>query len=175
MAGMTMHKAMWMDTRARTLAFALLALLVAISIGVLVAANPAHAATFTVNRNGDAQDANLANATCDVNASQRGNQCTLRAAIREANSTLGADVISFNIPDNPNVAGLEVKTISPTRALPTITEQVSINGYTQSGASVNTLATGNDAVLKIQLNGTNTADLTSGLEIEASNSTIRGW
>jgi len=149
MAAMVLRKAMWIE-RARTLAFWLLALLLAASIGVLLAAKPAQAATFIVNRTGDAPDANLANARCDVDASQRGNQCTLRAAIQESNDTLGADEIRFNI-----VSAASVKTISPTSALPTISESVTINGYTQTGASANTLAEGNDAVLKIQLNGVN--------------------
>jgi hypothetical protein len=157
--------------RARTLTFYVLALLVAASIGVLLAANPAYAANFIVNRNGDAPDANINNAACDANASQRGNQCTLRAAIQESNDTAGADQIRFNI-----VSAASVKTVSPTSALPTITEQVTINGYTQSGASPNTLATGNNAVLKVQLNGTNagTGPNANGLVIEASNSTVRG-
>jgi hypothetical protein len=146
-------------------------MLVAASIGVLVAANPAYAANFIVNRNGDAPDANINNAACDSNASQRGNQCTLRAAIQESNDTAGADQIRFNI-----VSAASVKTVSPTSALPTITEQVTINGYTQSGASPNTLATGNNAVLKVQLNGANagTGPNANGLVIEASNSTVRG-
>src|SRR3989337_988096 len=83
--------------RARLLAFCVLALMVAGSIGVLLAAKPAHAATFAVNSTANARDANLANATCDVNAAAKGNQCTLRAAIQEANDTSGADAIRFNI------------------------------------------------------------------------------
>ena len=154
--------------RARTLTFYVLALLVAASIGVLLVANTAYAANFVVNRTGDAPDANINNAACDSNASQRGNQCTLRAAIQEANDTAGADQIRFNI-----VSAASVKTISPASPLPTVTEQVSINGYRQTGASPNTLAEGNDAVLKIQLNGTN-AGPAHGLVIEASDSTLRG-
>jgi titin len=50
---------------------------------------------------------------------------------------------------------------------------VSINGYSQTGASQNTLATGNNAVLKVQLNGTNAGPV-NGLTIEASDSTITG-
>jgi hypothetical protein len=80
----------------------------------------------------------------------------------------GADQIRFNI-----VSAASDKTISPTSALPTVTERVSINGYSQTGASPNTLAEGNDAVLKIQLNGTN-AGPAHGLVIEASDSTLRG-
>jgi CSLREA domain-containing protein len=162
-------KAMWVG-RAKALALYVLVLLVVASIGVLLAAKPAHAVTFSVNRTADTRDANLTNAACDVDASQRGNQCTLRAAILEANDTPGQDLIRFNI-----VSAASVKTISPTRALPIIREALTINGYTQTGASANTLALGNNAVLKIQLNGTNAgASTTNGLEIEAANTTIRG-
>jgi hypothetical protein len=49
-----------------------------------------------------------------------------------------------------------VKTISPTSLLPTITDTVSIDGYTQAGAEPNDAITNaNSAVLKIQLSGTN--------------------
>src|SRR5262245_60633998 len=59
--------------------------------------------------------------------------CTLREAITAANANPGPDIINFNIPS----AG--VHTITPTTKLPTITEAVTIDGYTQPGASANTL------------------------------------
>ncbi len=147
MPGMAIHKALWLQ-RART--FCVLALLVVASIGVLLlAVNPAHAATFTVNRTGDESEpgANRGDGVCDALRSTAGNQCSLRAAIQEANANNNdatvVDLIGFNIGGAANV-----KTISPGSALPTITEALTINGYTQSGASANTLAEGNDAVLK---------------------------
>jgi hypothetical protein len=163
-------KVMWVG-RARPLGFWLLALLVAVSIDILLAANPAHAITLTVNRTADTQDANLANAACDINASAAGSQCTLRAAIQEANDTAGADTIRFNI-----VSSAAVKTISPASPLPDITDAVTINGYTQPEASPNTRAVGNNAVLKVQLNGANagTGPNANGFVIQADDSTIRG-
>jgi CSLREA domain-containing protein len=174
MAGMALREAMWVQ-RTRPLAFWLLAVLVAASIGVLLAAKPAHAATFTVNRTGDESEpvANQGDGGCDALPSTAGNQCSLRAAIQEANANNNeptvVDLIRFNI-----VSSASVKTISPSSQLPTITETVTINGYTQPGASPNTDAAGNNAVLKIQLNGTNAGDFTHGLAITASNSTIKG-
>ena len=56
--------------------------------------------------------------------------------------------------------------------LPTITEELTIDGYTQPGASANTQAQSNDAVLQIELDGT--WGLGSGLVIAADNVTIRG-
>lgn len=145
------------------------------SIGVLVAAKPAHAATFTVNRTGDESErvANRGDGVCDALPSTAGNQCSLRAAIQEANANNNdatiVDLIRFNI-----VSSAAVKTISPSSPLPAITEALTINGYTQSGASANTQPTGNNAVLKIQLNGTNAGVSTNGLTVSASDSTIKG-
>jgi hypothetical protein len=91
---------------------------------------------------------------------------SLREAILCANNNLGLETIAFDIP------GAGVQSISPTSALPTITDPVVIDGYTQPGASPNTLAVGNDAVLLIELNG---AGATFGaLNITAGTSTVRG-
>lgn len=65
---------------------------------------------------------------CDVNPLFAGPQCTLRAAIQEANQTIGSDTITFQMPDNPNIPGAEVKPIEIASALPKITERVTIDG-----------------------------------------------
>lgn len=59
---------------------------------------------------------------------------SLRQAILDANANTGLDTIAFNIP------GSGVHTINLTSALPTITDPVVIDGYTQPGSSANTLA-----------------------------------
>jgi CSLREA domain-containing protein len=82
---------------ARDRALVLGLLLAALLLLSLLAAKPAHTATFTVNGSGDAPDANMDNGVCDSNAFVPGNQCTLRAAIQEANGTAGADTIDFDI------------------------------------------------------------------------------
>jgi len=94
-------------------------------------------------------------------------ECTLRAAIEQANYTPGADIINFAIP------GTGVHAIVPVTQLPTITGPVTINGYSQPGAQPNQKAVGSDAVLKIELNGAEAMG-TEGLKIEASNSTVKG-
>src|SRR5215207_519106 len=135
---------------------------------LVLSSGPADAATtFTVNKTGNAKDRRISDSVCDA-SSDRGIQCTLRAAIQESNDTSGADTINFNIGGTASV-----KTIKPASPLPTIKETVTINGYSQSGASANTLAEGNDAVLKIVLNGAD-AGSANGLVIQASDSTIRG-
>jgi hypothetical protein len=134
----------------RTL-LALVTLTLALALSVLWP-DPALADTFTVK-----------------NTKDRG-KGSLRQQITKANNNPGADEIRFKIPDG----GL--KTIKPASPLPTITDAVTINGYTQPGASENTLTEGNNAVLKIQLNGTNAGvgSAVNGLTLRASGSTIRG-
>src|SRR5215204_2846667 len=155
MAGMTLPEATWVG-RARTFAFFALALVVVASIGVL-AAKPAHASTFTVTTTDDSGAGSLRQAIEDANS--------------HANS--GADTIEFNIPDTDTGCNATsgVCTISPSSALPLITDPVIIDGYSQPAASANTLAVGNDAVLKIELSG---PDALNGLKIEADNSTVQG-
>jgi CSLREA domain-containing protein len=97
-----------------------------------------------------------------------GANCSLREAINAANAKPGPDVIHFNIP------GGGVKTILPTSLLPPLTDPVTINGYSQPGASTNTLAVGNNAVLRIQLDGESAGNVIAGLVIRASRCTVRG-
>src|ERR1043165_4028411 len=85
--------------------------------------------------------------TIDNGDNQNPTPGSLRKAIVDANGNAGQDLIDFQIP------GAGVKTISPLTPLPVITDSVTIDGYTQPGASPNTLATGNNAVLLIELDG----------------------
>ena len=157
------------STKTRTLVAGLL--VAAMLLASMLTAGSARASTtFVVNETGDAPDASTAASACDTDSSTTGEQCTLRAAIQQANATLGADSINFDIP------GTGVKTISPGSALPIITDQVTIDGYTQTGATPNTKAVGNDAALKIQLDGINAGSSAIGLDLGsgASNSVIEG-
>jgi hypothetical protein len=99
---------------------------------------------------------------------------TLREAITSINqaSNLNADVVAvgaYGTTDtiNFNIPGAGVKTINLTSALPTITKTMTIDGYSQSGASVNTLANSDNAVLLIELNGTNAGAGVNGLTLGA--------
>ena len=95
---------------------------------------------------------------------------SLRQAIFDANARVGTDFIVFNIPN----AG--VKTIRPLTPLPKITSPVTIDGYSQPGAHVNTLSIGDDdAVLLIELDGSGLVfSSEGGLDIQAGNSIVRG-
>jgi CSLREA domain-containing protein len=75
----------------------------------------AHAATvFTVNSTGDGADGNPNDGVCNDGT---GN-CTLRAAIQQANATPGADTINFSVTGTINLTG----------SLPNITSDMTING-----------------------------------------------
>jgi hypothetical protein len=127
---------------------------VAMVAAVLLGAGPARASTtFTVTNTDD------------------GGAGSLRQAILDANSTAGEDTINFNIP------GTGVKTISPQTDLPAITgDAVIIDGFSQPGSSRNTLSSGTNAKLLVQLEGSKVASRvpTSGLHISAPFSQIRG-
>ncbi len=120
----------------------------ALLLGALLVSASAAASTFTVTNTNDSGPGSL------------------RQAILDANANMGLDTIAFNIP------GAGVHTISPLTNFDHLTDPVVINGYTQPGASANTLAVGDDAVLLIELDGTN-ADGT-GLSLSAGSSTVRG-
>src|SRR5262245_54418204 len=72
---------------------------------------------------------------------------SLREAITLANTNPGVDHIYF-----PIAAG-GVQTITTLTELPTITDALVLDGYTQPGASTNTLAQGDNAVLLIRIDG----------------------
>jgi hypothetical protein len=95
---------------------------------------------------------------------------SLRQAILDSNGTTGPNLIQFNIP------GTGVHTISPLTALPSITQPVTIDGYSQPGSSANTNPTtmGLNTVLKIELSGAMVTTSGNALEIAASNCTVQG-
>jgi parallel beta-helix repeat protein len=79
--------------------FVSLGFLVFLFVGLVVLFTgglPAHAATFTVNLTTDAGDLIAGDGACDSSPTA-GDQCTLRAAIQEANVLAGADVISVPV------------------------------------------------------------------------------
>ncbi len=90
---------------------------------------------FTVNSTGDADDVNPGDRVCDTSTAIPGQQCTLRAALKEANALASDDTISlitvrFSIPTNdPGFdAATGRYTINLTALLPAITDNVTING-----------------------------------------------
>lgn len=102
--------------------------------------------TFTVNSVADDGDKNIGNGICATSL----NQCTLRAAIQEAQAHAGPDTIAFNIP------GAGLHTIQLTKQLPTLNGTggaTTIDGYTQPGSSSNTDAHISNAVITVEVVG----------------------
>lgn len=95
---------------------------------------------------------------CDSDGDTPGQQCSLRAAIQEANARNGVNIIEFDIP------GAGVQTIIPQSYLPQITESVRIYGSSQNDF-------GGGHLIKIDGNQTVGA---VGLHLAATNSTIEG-
>lgn len=167
---------MWTMTRgtgSRALASGLLILAaLAMAVGLLLAAaRPAYASTFEVNTTADDDDG----ACVALDPNNAAADCTLREAINAANANNNAptiDTINFQIPPAGGVKTIFVGSTptGPTAGqnLPNITEAVTINGYSQSGASENTndLSEGSNAVLTVELDGSNVAGSTGvGLRV----------
>ncbi len=76
---------------------------------------------------------------------------SLRQAMLDANNATTAppDTILFEIP------GTGPFTIAPLTPLPTLTHATIINGYSQPHAQKNNFASGDNAVIEIQLSGVN--------------------
>ncbi len=92
---------------------------------------------------------------------------SLRQAITSANANPGVDTINFNLP----LGG--ALTITPGSPLPTITDPVIIDGYSQFGTSQNTQTDSTNAVLSIEIDGTGLS-FDPCLWITAGGSTVRG-
>lgn len=125
----------------------------------------ATATTWTVNTTNDAADTTPGDGVCNATGG-----CTLRAAIDESNLTAGPDTINFNIP------GGGVKTITLKTNLPTLADTsggITIDGYTQPGAAVNTDPLQSNAVIMIQLTGTGPSSF-DAFRISSANNVVRG-
>lgn len=137
--------------------------LTSVLIAAAVLAGSATAATITVNLATD-EDANNAD-------------CSLREAIYAANNDVpyngcvtgsGADTIAFAIPGaGPHIIGLNA-------ALPDISAEIHIDGYTQSGAAANALASGTDADIRVGIANGGAVNYGLTLVAGADGSSIRG-
>ncbi|MEY2444483.1 MAG: hypothetical protein QOE00_1063 [Ilumatobacteraceae bacterium] len=136
---------------------------------VVLPAVDVHAASvvFVVNSTGDGDDAAVDGACQTTTAGE----CTLRAALTEANAVGNAPVvIQFAIP------GAGVKRIAVGTRLPLIdntTYGITIDGFSQPGTAVNTDPLVDNAVRLIELVGTGGNGI-DGLIFIGSNSAVRG-
>jgi len=121
---------------------------------------------FVVNTTGDESDADKGDGVCDVDLSEDGEQCTLRAAIEEVNLSKGNDTntITFDIPTTDtgysSTTGTATFTISPRKALPDIKKTVVIDAASQSNGMV-------------ELDGKD-AGKANGLSVQREDATIKG-
>jgi hypothetical protein len=130
-----------------------------ILVGCLFVALPVSAATFTVTTTADSGPGSLRQAILDSNANGNGE----------------LDTINFNIPG----AGPHV--IARTTALPDVRSSITIDGYTQPGATPNTRTPaqgGLDTQLRIVVSGQNGLSGSVGLNFEnqaaSGTRTLRG-
>jgi len=95
---------------------------------------------------------------------------SLRQALTQVNNTpaVASHLVRFAIP------GSGTRTITPLSDLPGIIEPVIIDGFSQAGSSSNTLATGNNAVWLIRLDGNNSGAVSDGLRLLSSSNVVRG-
>jgi CSLREA domain-containing protein len=113
------------------------------------------ALTFTVNSTGDGGDANLSDSMCRDHAGK----CTLRAAIEQSNWTADErEFIHFAIRSS-------IRTISPRRPLPPLTDVVIIDGRTQPGYSGRPI---------VELNGEKAGDGVNGLALTDETISVHG-
>ena len=130
--------------------------------------------SFTVNSIGDSEGKNTGDGTAYTGLTNTaGNpEVTLRSAMHEVLSSPDPNyifTINFNIPgDGPH-------TIPVGYFLPEMNRSVIIDGFSQPGASENTLSfgSGNDAVIKIELDGSGSGG-SMGLAFEGGNSIVKG-
>ncbi len=133
------------------------------------------AATFTVNSIGDDVDMSI-DGTCDTGMLVGGQpECTLRAAVQEANATPVLDDIVFNITENcvNNICTINVTTAAG-GFIPDILTPVNIDGSTQPGnAAVCTTDIPDRPAYRIVVHG-DAIDIGLRLELGSDGSSIRG-
>ncbi len=132
--------------------------------------------SFTYEDHLDGNTSNVASVTISVNSktlmvtnTNESGPGSLRQAIdtADASNSAGADTINFTIP------GTGPFVITPGSALPVITRPTVINGYSQPGAHTNSLSTGDNAVIMIQLDGS-TSSGADGLVLAGGGITVEG-
>ncbi len=107
-----------------------------VAIWFAVAAALAHADTFVVSNTADAGTGSLRQAILNANAKQA-----------TGGTACAPHTIAFNIP------GAGPHTIRPLSLLPRFNIPITVDGYSQPGASQNTSPQGSNAVIAIELDG----------------------
>ncbi len=135
-------------------------------ICLFTAITPLMADTVVVNTVNDVADGDVTSIATLTTSPGTDGVISLREAILAANNTAGADVIEFNI------TGAGPHTIAVSSQLPFITETLTIDGYSQSGAVPAT--TTSAAVIQIELSGGNSVTEGLVINLNVSNCLITG-
>jgi|GEM_PF-3139701 len=121
-------------------------------------------ASVVVNTTGDESDPTPTDGSCDVNAGEPGEQCTLRAALESANSGFSSGRIRFDFSEDDLRSG--AATIALGAPLPTATVSVTLDATTaetrRAGGAPLVAVDGGDAV-------------ETGLVLTAGQSEVRGF
>ncbi len=133
--------------------------LLALVFGLIGTTGPAYGASFVVDSTTNASDSDTGDNACNDGS---GN-CSLRAAIMQANALTGPDQITFNIAGcgGPCI-------ITPDTPFPFITDPVVIDATTNPGFDPG------DHVPAVILNGALLGGTVDGLRVTAGNTTVRG-
>ena len=125
-------------------------------------------ATITVTTNDDLVDGDVSNID-ELIAEPGPTGVSLREAMLALAETGGRNVIAFDLAEDELV-------IRPTSPLPVLIAGV-IDGFTQPGSAPNTLPAGNDAVIKVRIDGANAGAGADGITVRrdyGSTIVIRG-
>ena len=132
--------------------------------------------SFTYDDELSGQTSNVATVTISINSktlsvtnTNDSGPGSLRQALltADASNSPGADTILFKIP------GTGPFVISPGSALPPVTRPTIINGYSQPGAHTNSLSTGDNAIIQIQVDGSSSGG-SDGLVLTGGGITVEG-
>ena len=132
---------------------------------------------FVVNLASDEPDSNPGDGICQtLNATDEKNgNCTLRAALQEANVRAGRETIHFDIR-LPDGTCPPLVTIQPVEELvidDAHGDGLTIDGYTQCGSAANTQEVAGNAIIKIEVQGRALPTI-HGLAIKSPYNIIRG-
>lgn len=121
----------------------------AVALAGVISSPGAFAATLVVNGTADASPPATSDGVCSLREAMQAiiNAADFGDCVNGGGAYGTTDTVNFNI------AGSGVHTINAAATLPTITKTMLIDGYSQPSASPNTLAVGDDAQLRIEING----------------------
>jgi hypothetical protein len=156
----------------------------AVLVAAALAPATAHGATFSVNQTSDQADVSVGNGACDWDAGTSGNQCTLRAAIEEANFGGSNDTINFS--SSVFTGNVATSTITLGSVLPAISAEVTINGRNCASSGTAKPCVGvaragggdvlvtNPAVGGVDIRGLAVTGATAGIFLQGDAATVKG-